>query len=289
MSEKDFVDLDKLDIITSRLDDIDRRLKKVELSEVTTTNQTPEEFRSRSSSDTASRPNNEVNDNGGGATVENRQASQHWYTGPINEYTESAPNIDVQREFECIRDSLNKIKIPPVYKVNDSSQGIDIESLPALEVVSKCARYGETGLKIISQVEGDLETGANSEFITIEKQQIQHLYTVFSAQMNFLQAEYTNIVVRSTFDDETARLFKSFENNSGAFSDRSLQNMRLAAELAYNRRGLQRNGRGRSSWQQSFGSRSQFVSRGRFNNFNQRRNFGRGAYIPPNGFDSESR
>ena len=53
-----------------------------------------------------------------------------------------------------------------------------------------------------------------------------------AAQLNFLQSQYTNLVVKSTFDEETARIFKQFENNSTMFSEGSVRNIRVAAELS---------------------------------------------------------
>lgn len=57
------------------------------------------------------------------------------------------------------------------------------------------------------------------------------LYRTLATSSYFLQSEYANIIVRSSFDDETSRPFTNLENNSSAFSDTSLQNIRIAAEL----------------------------------------------------------
>ena len=107
-------------------------------------------------------------------------------------------------------------------KVNDSAKVIGKDSKSALDVVSKCARYAETGLKAIASLQPERE---DEQTITLQKDEIQKLFTIFSAQVNFQQAVYANLVVKSTFDDEASRIFRSFENNTGAFTDRSLQNI----------------------------------------------------------------
>ena len=99
------------------------------------------------------------------------------------------------------------------YKVNESAKGIGKDSKATLGVVSKCARYAETGLKAIASLQPERE---DEQTITLQKNEIQKLFTIFSAQVNFLQAEYANLVVKSTFDDET-------------------RNIRLAAELSSHR------------------------------------------------------
>ncbi|GFS18638.1 transposase [Elysia marginata] len=135
-------------------------------------------------------------------------------------------------DLVTVCNSINAIgnHMPPFLvfpRVNDSAVGIKIDSKPVLKVVSKSARFAETGLKI----PGNLPQDPQGQY-SITENDIESLYTVFYAQVNYLQGEYSNLVVRSTFDDETSRLFRSFENNTQAFSERSLTNVRLAAELS---------------------------------------------------------
>ena len=135
--------------------------------------------------------------------------------------------LDIQRQFDSLRDRLSRVQIPWYCKVNDSAVGIKTDCKPVLKVISKSARFAETGLKILGNLPQDIQGQ-----YTLAENDIQSLNTVFYAQINYLQGEYSNLVVRSTFDDETSRLFRSIENNTQAFSDRSLTNVRLAAELS---------------------------------------------------------
>ena len=76
----------------------------------------------------------------------------------------------------------------------------------------------------------DNET-ADGNFV-LTASQAQDIFTIFGSQLAFLQAEYSALVVKSTFNAETSRLFRSFENNASAFSESSLRNIRVAAELS---------------------------------------------------------
>ena len=49
-------------------------------------------------------------------------------------------------------------------------------------------------------------------------------YNNFTSQIQYLQSEYATLIVKNTFDEESLRLFKSFDNNSSAFSQQSLTN-----------------------------------------------------------------
>ncbi|GFO02318.1 hypothetical protein PoB_002882300 [Plakobranchus ocellatus] len=174
--------------------------------------------------------------------------------------TEQFGAADIQHDFERIRDSLVRIPVPTGLKVSDSSVGIKQECRPALKILSKCARYGETGLKILSQIVDE-----PGETINVKKSDLDSIFVTLAAEVNFLQSEFAALVVKSTFNEDTSRIFRSFENNQGSFSETSLQNVRVAAELAAAQsrfsqshsqyRGSRARGRNRGGGNYSFWSR----------------------------------
>lgn len=185
--------------------------------------------------------------------------------------------------FDQIKERYSRHSLPPHLRVHDPAAGIRSECKPALKILSKSARYAETALKILSEL--------CPQHIPQENPEINDLVSVLTSQINFLQSEYSGLVVRSTFDEETSRLFRSLESNSSAFSERSLSNVRVAAELAAiagrnGQRGTQRTGRGgRGNRGHGY---SNFSSRGFFNNnsFHSNNRFrGGGSNFPdrPNG------
>lgn len=219
--------------INSSISDLSKRLSVLEVS------------RSKSGSDSASAANVDVNEHaadtdGSRSTGPSRHddTSSQLRNDNTAEYTvppyevDLGPFSDVQRDYESIRDSLTRVSLPQKYKVHDSAKGISKEGKPTLNVISKCARFAEAGLKVVASLQPEGET---DQSITLKKDDVQKFFTIYAAQINFLQGEYAGLVVKSTFDEETSRIFKSFENNSGAFTDSSLQNIRLAAELANQR------------------------------------------------------
>ena len=128
--------------------------------------------------------------------------------------------------------------------MHDNSAGISKDQKPALKILSKCARYSETALKILQQVKSVNES-TDSELSCV--------YTCLAAQVNYLQSEFSSIVVKSTFDDDTTRVFRQFENNTAIFSDEALRNVRVAAELSAL---SQRSGpRQRNNYTRGFGNR----------------------------------
>ena len=167
---------------------------------------------------------------------------------------------NIQRDFENIKDSTNRVILPSHLKVNDAAAGIKQDCKATLKILSKTARYADTGLNIF----------ASSPTAILNETDIQHLYTVLHAQIIFLQTEYSGLVVKSTFDEETSRLFRQLETNASSFSDRSLSNIRVAAELSAIRgrttHQRQNHQRGRGGFNTGHRSRG----RGNFRVFNNR-------------------
>ena len=80
------------------------------------------------------------------ATASKTHSRQHFGPTVITDFSAA----EIQRDFERIRDTLNRVPVPTSLKVNDSTSGIKQECRDVLKTVSKCARYTETGIKIIS-------------------------------------------------------------------------------------------------------------------------------------------
>ena len=139
----------------------------------------------------------------------------------------SLGSCDIQKQFEIIKDLVSRQTLPQNLKVYDSSTGIKNECRPALKVIQKTARYAETALKVLASLESPTPTT-----LSYDNKDINNLYCVLAAQINFLQSEFSSILVKSNFNDETSRIFRSLEASNTSFSQQSLNNLRVSAELA---------------------------------------------------------
>ena len=203
---------EQLDAITNLLKSFDDRLKLVETS-----------VQSRP----RPRPTSTLTE-GAELPVGTAEAACSTGTGINDSPTvKGACAADIYKEFEAIKDSVSKIVLPPWLKVNDSPAGVKQENKHALKILSRSARFTETALKLLSTF-----SKSEDNSYTLTEDDVNALFIILSASSNFLQSEYANIVVKSSFDEETSRLFNNLENNTAAFSDKSLQNIRIAAELA---------------------------------------------------------
>lgn len=93
------------------------------------------------------------------------------------------------QEFDLLRDRLNKVSIPNQLRVHDSAAGIKQECKPALKILSKCARFWETGLKQLSIFK------VYDDGTFHGSQSGMRSFTIFAAQNTCLKSEYSSFVV----------------------------------------------------------------------------------------------
>lgn len=147
--------------------------------------------------------------------------------GEVGSFTE------LQAEFRSIRDRVAKFKLPPDLQVGDSRNGVSKSDWPKFQVIQRCARFQETTLKLLSHC-------AHTETVLPE------ITTIALAQLRYLQEEYTNLLVANQFDDGTARLFQTLQQNPAAFTPDALENLQRAVSIAGARHTRQVGSPGRS-------------------------------------------
>ena len=166
--------LNKLDSINDSVRSLADRVSNIELEN--------QSSRSRSNQNTTEHnggPDNTASDAG----VTPADLAQLLATSPYDNMVGASNGADIQREFDHVRDSLARVSIPKKYKVNDLTKGIGKDSKATLGVVSKCAWYAETDLKAIASLQPERE---DEQTITLQKDEIKKLFTIFSVQVNFL-------------------------------------------------------------------------------------------------------
>ena len=135
----------------------------------------------------------------------------------------SGPVADVQGEYAALRDSLSSIKVPAELKLNESRQGIKRSDQPVFNILTKCSRYNETIIKLLSTITPEAP-------VTQEK--LDQWFLACNAQCKYLQDEYASIVVSGQFDPSTARIFRALQKNTTGLGPDSLNTLRSAAALS---------------------------------------------------------
>ena len=141
--------------------------------------------------------------------------------GPVSTSSDIAEG-SIQEEFQTIKDSLQKVKLPADQKLNDSRVGINRAEQPLYNVVSKCGRYIETAIKWV----GIQEPGK------VSQEDLVTLHNILLANLRYLQSEYQALLVQSQFDKDTSRFFRSLQKDNNNFSETALRNLRAAVEVS---------------------------------------------------------
>ena len=210
---------EKLDNIIGQLTEFNLRITALEARS------------SQSQATSASENSESTTQNSTGPPETQQQQANNENSSAIIDTAYSHPTADISRQFDSLKERLSRAQLPTQLKINETSSGIKQEFRPSLKIISKCARHAETGLRLLSVISNPDNELPDHSF-KLSADDVQDLYAIFASQTTFLQSEYANIVVKSTFNAETSRLFRSFENNGAAFTDSSQRNVPIAAELA---------------------------------------------------------
>lgn len=125
---------------------------------------------------------------------------------------DSATSSDsIQREYEILKNSLTRVRLPSELTVFDSKQGISKNCQTAVGVVSKCARYAECALKQLAVIQ---TKGTRN----IEPEDFEALVSIHRAQIDFLQSKYTSLLIKSNFDENTHKFYEFLDKSNSALS-----------------------------------------------------------------------
>ena len=129
--------------------------------------------------------------------------------------------VDVNTAFQAIKTSVSSVRLPASLIIPTDKTGIKKSDQPVLNLLTKCSKFVETGLKVIQSPALADDPDAK----------LQELLTILTAQVIFLQEEHAAIVVQGSFDDGVARFFRSLQRTNG-FTPEALDNLRAAASIA---------------------------------------------------------
>ncbi len=98
-------------------------------------------------------------------------------------------DTDVQGQYQSIRDSVQRIRLPSDLKLNETRRGVRACDKPHFNTLTRSARYVETALKVIASVDDNATPD-----------QLSQLFTILKAHIAYLQDEHAAVVVQGQFD-----------------------------------------------------------------------------------------
>lgn len=129
---------------------------------------------------------------------------------------------DVQGEFLTLKDSLQKVRLPSDLKLNENRQGIKKADLAAFNVISRSARYVETTLKLL----------ANINAHSVSTEDLENVSLVQVAHIKYLQEEFAATVVQSQCPEGVSKWFRTLGKNTSTFSPSVCDRIRAAGDIS---------------------------------------------------------
>ena len=129
----------------------------------------------------------------------------------------------VQDEYLSIKDKVSGVKIPPEFRVINSRTGIKRDDNNTANLIANSAKYVETTIKLLWNVEENLT-----------KEQLLDVFSVQKAHIDYLRQEHSALVVAGQFGAKTSTLFKSLNRGTSNLDDRQLDTLLKAVQITSN-------------------------------------------------------
>ena len=132
------------------------------------------------------------------------------HSGPINapheESTSSASSNDqLHQQYKSIKDSVQKIRLPPGLKVETSLRGVGQQFNKTARGIHAAADYSETLLKLLLAID------TSNDPIVISDDLVDCLVIAVTAQVRYLQSEKSVCFVSGRFGEDVGNLFREFK------------------------------------------------------------------------------
>ena len=181
---------------------------------------------------------------------------------------ESLTEIEIQKEYQCIRDSIFRVTLDPVLRLCEGPCPVGgsnkLERAKYFHI-TKSSRYIETCLKLVKLCYKDID-----EKGTVSSQYIDQIAMVLKTHIDHNQKEYQAVLVAAYFNPDTAKFFRTLQKKSACFTADGVNQLKVAAELAAIKgHHSAHNGGGQSQRPQFYGN----YSRGRGRGFGYQSNY----------------
>lgn len=134
---------------------------------------------------------------------------------------------EVHQDFEAIRDSLIRVRLPNDFRLNESKAGIPQKEREHAAVIAKGACFIETNLKILGEIQNNIgEPDTVAELL-------DHLLTCNSAAIKYFREEYQGLYVGGKWGGETKQVFKSLRRGTSNLTPDAIEDYKTAIAVTH--------------------------------------------------------
>ena len=174
---------------------------------------------------------------------------------------------DLQVEYQAIRESVVRHRLPKDLKFSGSMKGIKVQSKDMVKNLISSGKYIEMALKVTSNIQASKDIAGYDPYHDIDD-----LLICLITHMRVIQEEYCMLAIGGSYGPRTQQIFRTIHNNPSQFTPNVIEELKCSATLAAlpQKQGQQTTGFRREN---TFGrpfQRQNFRGRGRgFSSFGQ--------------------
>ena len=139
----------------------------------------------------------------------------------------SIQSDDLFAEFQAIKESRNRQRLPKDLKCHGSSRGVKSTNKEVARVLGASGRYIETCVKLVSDIQQGIEQSTYNPM-----EDIDDLLICLIAHLRFVQEEQCLLSVAGDYGPRTQAIFKTIHSNPGRFTPSVIEELRTSATLS---------------------------------------------------------
>ena len=148
---------------------------------------------------------------------------------------------DYKARFESIRSSVSKTILDSDWSFSDSKAGIASSDRELAAVISRSAKYVETELKLMQEVQKVFD----QEDKVAEC--MDQLHSVQKAHMRYLQEEFNSLQVGGQYGAQAKSVFKAISRNTSVYTPAFIDDIKTVLNITGNSQPQQQQQRGRGN------------------------------------------
>ena len=121
---------------------------------------------------------------------------------------------DYRTQFESIRNSVSRVHIDAEWLLSDSRSGINSSDREQAAVLSRNARFVETQIKLMSELEGFYEEDNGEKVAEI----LDSVRVCQRAHMRYIQEEYSSLQVGGRYGPQAKSMFKDIRRSTSIYN-----------------------------------------------------------------------
>ena len=134
---------------------------------------------------------------------------------------------DLQAEFQSIKESVARQRLPKDLKFNGTTRGIKAQFCDVAKLHAVSGKYLETCIKIASNI----QSHKDSEEYDVSGD-IEDLLICMISHMRYIQEEHCMLLVGGNYGSRTQQIFRSIHANPSQYTSTIIEELRTSAALA---------------------------------------------------------